>query len=312
MVSEIAVGCSGYWGNHRFPEDKAASIIHEAFERGVNFFDTGHNYCNYNAEPRLGRAIKEILSGNDRDGLVISTKAGTIVPSASIFRPRMGSHKDFSPDYIEKTCAKSIRNLNCDHLDIFQLHGIAEPQVTEPLIDRLMSMKAKGMFRCLGVNTHSLSVMQFVSRHPDIFDVVLIDYNVIQLDREPVIDELYRAGIGVVAGTVLAQGHLVKGKIGTLRSRADIWYLARAMLKPAGRRLSRKAAAMRETLLLSNEMTGAQAAFAYVLGNPAISSCVFGTTRLTNLIEIIDVAGKELEEDCRMAIKRSFDELGAG
>lgn len=304
-VSEIAVGCSGYWGNRSFPEKKASLIIHEAFERGVNFFDTGHNYCNYNAEPRLGRIVKEILSDNDRDDLIISTKAGTIVPSASIFPGRSGSHKDFSPDYMEETCVRSIRNLNCDHLDIFQLHGIAESQVTEPLIERLLSMKERGMFRCLGVNTHTLSVMQFVSRHPEIFDMVLIDYNVLQLDREPVIDELYEAGIGVVAGTVLAQGHLVKGKIGSLRSKADIWYLARALLKPAGRRLSRNAKAMRETLLLSIEMTGAQAAFAYALGNPAISSCVFGTTRLSNLLEIIDVTDKVLEESVRTAIQES-------
>ena len=305
MVSEIAVGCSGYWGNRRFPEDKAAAIIHEAFERGVNFFDTGHNYCNYNAEPRLGRIVKEILSGSDRDDLIISTKAGTIVPSASIIPGRGGSRKDFSPDYIEETCAKSIRNLNCDHLDIFQLHGISESQVTEPLVARLMSMKERGMFRCLGVNTHALSVMRFVSKHPEIFDMVLIDYNVLQLDREPVIGELYEAGIGVVAGTVLAQGHLVKGKIGSLRSMADIWYLARALLKPAGRRLSRNAKGMRETLRLSDEMTGAQAAFAYVLGNPAISSCVFGTTRPSNLHEIIDAADKALEESVRTAIRES-------
>ena len=48
--------------------------------------------------------------------------------------------KDFSPDNIESSCAKSIRNLNCDYLDIFQLHGITESQITEPLIERLLSI----------------------------------------------------------------------------------------------------------------------------------------------------------------------------
>lgn len=57
-VSEISVGCSGFWGNKRFSEKKAHAIIHQAFDKGINFFDTGHNYCHYHAEPRLGRALK--------------------------------------------------------------------------------------------------------------------------------------------------------------------------------------------------------------------------------------------------------------
>ena len=61
-VSEISVGCSGFWGNRYFSEKKATAVIYAAFERGINFFDTGHNYSTYNAEPRLGRIIKEIIS----------------------------------------------------------------------------------------------------------------------------------------------------------------------------------------------------------------------------------------------------------
>ena len=62
IVSEISVGCSGFWGNQYFSEKKAAVVIFAAFERVINFLDTGHNYCTYHAEPRLGRIIKEIIS----------------------------------------------------------------------------------------------------------------------------------------------------------------------------------------------------------------------------------------------------------
>jgi len=308
-VSEIAVGCSGYWGNKKFPEKKAEAIILEAFEKGVNFFDTGHNYCNFNAEPRLGHIVKNILSSNDRSKLVISSKAGTVAPSTPIFSMKAKISKDFSPDHIEKSCAESIQNLNCDYLDIFQLHGITESQISTQLIDQLLSMKEKGMFRYLGVNTHSEQDMLYISKHPEIYDMVLIDYNLLQLDREPAINELYNAGIGVVAGTVLAQGHLVAGKIGTIKSVADIWYLARAILKPSGRRLSRNSYRMREAILASNSMTAVQAAFAYVLENNAISSCVFGTTKTSNLLEVIDATNKTLDEDCKILIRQSFNEL---
>lgn len=276
-VSEISLGCSGFWGNRKFPDDKAISVVCEAFERGVNFFDTGHNYCSYNAEPRLGRAIKKIMAHNDRSRLIISTKAGTVSPSTSRMPFTKPNNTNFTPDYIEATCAQSIKNLNCNYLDIFQLHGITAESITEPLLQRLLLMKQKGMYRYLGINTHKEADMHFVSKHAAVFDMVLIDFNVLQLDRLPIIDILKNAGIGVMAGTVLGQGHLIKGKIGKLRTAADIWYLARATLKPTGRRLAKNASKMSAVLASITEMTPAQTAIAYVLDNPAIASCVLGT-----------------------------------
>ena len=38
-ISEISIGCSGFWGNRHFSEKKASAVINEAFERGINFFD---------------------------------------------------------------------------------------------------------------------------------------------------------------------------------------------------------------------------------------------------------------------------------
>jgi aryl-alcohol dehydrogenase-like predicted oxidoreductase len=308
-ISEISIGCSGFWGTRHFSEKKASAVINEAFERGINFFDTGHNYSSFHAEPRLGRIIKGILTNNERSRLIISTKAGTTIPSTPIFPTRKVSFTDFSPDYIEHSCLKSISNLNCDYLDIFQLHGINQSQITEPLIERLLIMKENGMFRYLGINTHNEGVMEFISKRPELFDMVLIDYNVLQLDREPIICKLYEAGIGVVAGTVLAQGHLVHGKIGSIKTTADVWYFARALLKSTGRILSRNSKEMRQTLSMLNDMTAAQAAFAYVLDNVKISSCVFGTTNLSNLHEIINSSDLVLKESNKLLIQKTFKAL---
>ncbi|EXI75971.1 MAG TPA: aldo/keto reductase [Candidatus Accumulibacter phosphatis] len=305
-VSEVALGCAGFWGDRKFPEKHAAAVLMGAIERGVNFFDTGHNYSAFNAEPRLGRLLAGILS-HDRTRLVLSSKAGTVVPAGSVFR-RPGSRvKNFTPEHVEWSCARSIANLRCGYLDILQLHGITPEEISQPLLETLYAMKQRGMYRYLGINTHSEPDMGFVARHPGIFDMALIDYSVLQLDREPVIDQLAAAGTGVVAGTVLGQGHLIKGKIGTIRTPADLWYLARAWLRPSGRQLRRISAEMRETLSAVAEMSPAQAAVAYVLANPGISSCVFGTTRVANLHEIVDAVDKRLAIDSVQAIRRSFE-----
>lgn len=308
--SEIALGCSGFWGNRLFDDRKAISVVMEAFENGINLFDTGHNYCNYNAEPRLGRALKQILSNVDRSRLIVSTKAGTLRPATFRTPHSRRQYTDYSPDYVEATCAKSIKNLQCGYLDIFQLHGIAAHQITDELLTRLEGMKKTGMYRYLGINTHRASDMIFVAQHPDIFDVALIDFNVLQLDRIPLISTLHAAGIGVLAGTVLGQGHLFEGKIGHLASMADVFYFARAKLRPEGRRLATCAQRMRSALCGAEHMTAPQAAVAFVLENPAVTACVVGTTRPQNLRELIGATGKQLSERSKAAIWRAFEAQG--
>jgi aryl-alcohol dehydrogenase-like predicted oxidoreductase len=307
VVSEIALGCSGFWGNRRFPEQQAVAVVLEAFDNGVNFFDTGHNYCNYNAEPRLGVAVKSILSRTDRSKIVISTKAGTTKPSTLRLPFTKPNNTNFSPDYIEETCVRSIANLHCGYLDIFQLHGIPMEAITEPLLERLSRMRQAGMFRYLGVNTHREAVMRHVAKHPSVFDMVLIDLNILQLDRLPVVQTLSDAGVGVVAGTVLAQGHLIKGKIGRFGNAADLWYLARALLKSDGLKLAKAAHTARSVLGSIEEMTPAQAAMAYVLDDPAVVSCVFGTTNVANLHEVMGASGKQLTSASKQAIRDAFD-----
>ena len=271
-VSEISLGCSGYWGNKRYSEKSASSIINQAFDRGVNFFDTGHNYSNFNAEPRLGRILKDILSITDRSKFVISSKGGTLIGSSRVFSRKHIATKDFSPDAIEASCLASIKNLNCKYLDIFQLHGITESQISKPLIKRLKNMKKKGLYRCLGINSHIESDLVYVSKHPEIFDMVLLDYNVLQLDREKVIDKLAKAQIGVVAGTILAQGHLVKRKIGSIKTGSFFWYFARSLLRRSSRRLAVNSKQMRNILFSIPNMSAAQAAASYILLNKSVTS----------------------------------------
>jgi aryl-alcohol dehydrogenase-like predicted oxidoreductase len=304
-ISEIGLGCSGFWGSKLFNEHQAIKIVREAFELGINHFDTGHNYCNYNAEPRLGRALSEIVASTDRSKLFISTKAGTLrrrplIPIRSV------KTTDHSPDYIERACARALKNLRVDYVDIFYLHHFPPQSITDDLLDRLQIMRERGMFRLLGINTHRESDMRYVADLRGVFDVALVDFNIAQLDRIPVVEYMHKAGIAVLAGTVLAQGHLVDGKIGRLRRMSDIWYLARAALKSDARRLSQAARDVRPVLDSISSMSAAQAAMAYILSLPQISSCIFGTTDLRNLQEIVASTSKVLSAKESASILTAF------
>lgn len=309
LVSEISLGCSGYWGNRQFEEGKAIAIVREAYDRGVNFFDTGSNYSNFNAEPRLGLAIREILSHHDRSSLVISSKAGSLRGSAFQLAANRLPSQDFSPEAIENSCRRSIAKLGCGYLDILQLHGATKQDLTPRLLERLSKMRDQGLYRYLGINTHDSRVMQYIASTPLLCDMVLIDYNLLQLDREPLIQQLAQANVGVVAGTVLAQGHLVSTKIGSIRSGSFFWYLARTWLKPSSRRLARSSASMRTILRSIPGMTASQAAFSYILANPLVSSCVFGTTKHANLQDVLEAVDLQLDDVDKVAIRDAFAAL---
>ena len=74
QVSPIGLGCSGFWGHRRFPEQSAANVVEHALAQGVNLLDTGHNYSGFHAEPRLGRILRPLLKRYPRESLVISSK----------------------------------------------------------------------------------------------------------------------------------------------------------------------------------------------------------------------------------------------
>lgn len=307
MVSEISLGCSGFWGDKHFSDKKAIDVVLSAFEHGINLFDTGSNYSNFNAEPRLGRAVKEILKYNARDRIVISTKAGSQTGYAPTVEDDDTRGSDYSADAIERSCRRSIDNLGCDYIDIFQLHGFDRSKFGCELADRLLKMKQDGLIRHIGVNTHFISDLEFILTRRDIFEMVLIDCNVLQLDRFDIIDRLSTAGIGVIVGTVLAQGHLVGRKIGSISNGSFFWYFARTLLKPTTRDFHRVAPGMRNLLRKVPEATAAQAAFAYLLTNPSISSCVFGTSSLKNLIDVAQAPEKNLSESTLSAIRSQYE-----
>jgi len=102
---------------------------------------------------------------------------------------------------------------------------------------------------------------------------------------------------------------LINGKIGKIKSLADLWYLARAILKPTSRILYKNSFEMKKTLSMLSGMTAAQGAFVYILCNKEISSCVFGTTSLTNLNEILETADLELDAKNKLEILNSFESL---
>lgn len=279
-VSELGFGCASWWGKARFAEATAVGLVHEAIDRGVTLFDTGASYSGGEAEPRLGRALK----GRDASRLVIATKAGTYHAGGGRIA------RDMSPAAIAASAERSLKNLGLEVLGLLQLHGPSAGEL-DAAMETLAELKARGLVRAVGLNSFDPAVIEHAIGLPGV-DVVMVDYNVLRPEREPLIARAAAAGKGVLAGMPLAMGH-TRPLLARLRGPQDIWYAARALARHRGE--LRRGARFRFLHRLP-ELTGSQAALAYVLADPHVSAAVFGATRPAHLRENLAASGLALPD----------------
>ena len=139
-VSVAGLGCGGF-SQLGFAQGKgeghAISIIHQAVDLGVNFFDTA---AAYGTESVLGKAIKAV----PREDVVIATKAPFAVSSGRA-----------APETIVASLDNSLRQLDTDYIDVYQLHGVppaAYDHARDVLAPVLLREKERGKFRHLGIS----------------------------------------------------------------------------------------------------------------------------------------------------------------
>ncbi len=286
-VSELGFGCASWWGKPRFDERTAVGLVHAAIDQGVTLFDTGSSYSAGEAEPRLGRA----LARRDKSKLVIATKAGTYHAGGGRIA------RDMTPDAIAASAERSLRNLGLDALGLLQLHGPSIPEL-DAALGVLADLKRRGLIRAAGLNSFDPAVIAYAVGVPEV-DVVMVDYNVLRPEREPLIRRAAAAGKGVLAGMPLAMGH-TRPLLSRLRGPQDLWYAARALAKHRSE-LSR--GARFGFLHRLPDLTGSQAALAYVLANRDVSAAVFGATRPEHLSENLAASGLVLADGVTARIR---------
>jgi 1-deoxyxylulose-5-phosphate synthase len=282
-VSEIGFGCASYWGKKVFDEAAAIRLVHAAIDQGVTFFDTGASYSGGNAEPRLGRAIAGHQNKHD---LIIATKAGSYTDE------RGRRREDFSPARVRQTVETSLVRLGLDAIPVLHLHGPEIANLTDDLLDTLARLKTEGKVRHLSVNSFDADVIEHVMTLP-LFAAVMIDYNVLRPEREPLIARLAARRLGIFAGMAIGGALYLKNRfrIGGVQ---DLWYLARAW---KNHRSDFKRARQFHFLERHPRFSAAEISLAWVLRKPEISCAVLGTTRMPHLLDNLRASGATIDDD---------------
>jgi 1-deoxyxylulose-5-phosphate synthase len=281
-ISRVGLGCASAWGQNWFSESEAIAIVRRAIELGVTVFDTGPSYSNGNAEPRLAKALR----GVDVNRLLISTKVGTHIGING------KTYHDLTPKAVFESVDASRRKMNLDSIPLLYLHGPHKDELRSGLLDTLEGIRERGWVCKLGVNSFDTEVLKILADIP-LFDVVMLDYNVLRSNREPLIARLTKSGKRVVAGAAIAN-HLYSPGFLLPRSRADVWYLLRAVKNYRGDLL--RARKLRSAMEGYHQWTPAQIALAFVLHNEQITTAMFSTTRLNHLEQNIAAENVDLPD----------------
>jgi aryl-alcohol dehydrogenase-like predicted oxidoreductase len=282
-VSEIGFGCASYWGMKVFDEATAIQLVHAAIDHGVTFFDTGASYSGGNAEPRLGKALADL---NNKHELVIATKAGSCTDERGRWR------EDFSASGVRRTVEASLVRLGLDAIPLLHLHGPEITNITDDLLDTLTRLRDEGKVLHLSVNSFDVNVIEHIMSFP-LFGAVMIDYNVLRPEREPIIVRLAARNFGILAGMALGGGLYLKGRFG-VRGIQDVWYIARAW---KNHRSDIKRGRNLHFLEHEAPLTGGEIALAWVLRKPEISCAILGTTRMPHLLANLRASGETIGDE---------------
>ena len=126
VVSTVGIGCNAF--GTRIDQDTVDDVVDAALDAGVNFFDTADTYGRGLSEEMLGRALQ-----GRRQDVVVATKFGMDMEGAN--GPDHGARA--SRRYIRRAVEASLRRLQTDHIDLYQLH---QPDLVTPLEETLSAL----------------------------------------------------------------------------------------------------------------------------------------------------------------------------
>jgi aryl-alcohol dehydrogenase-like predicted oxidoreductase len=231
---------------------------------GINYFDTADLYHKGENEIMLGRAFL-----GRRNKLILATKVGNQWRAD-------GSGWDWNPSkkYILSSIDQSLKRLQTDYIDLYQLHGGTIEDPIDDVIETFEGLKSSGKIRYYGISSIRQNVIrEYVKRSTMIS--VMMQYSL--LDRRPeeeMLSLLEENQIGVLARGSIAKGLLVSKP-------------AEDYLNYSSEQVAQAAAAVK--IISGTTSSSLEISVQYVLKNPAVSSAVIGIRTAEHLREALAI-----------------------
>jgi aryl-alcohol dehydrogenase-like predicted oxidoreductase len=274
-------------------QTEADALVRTSMDAGINFFDTADVYTEGQSETILGQALKNLNVA--RKDVVIATKVYGRVGKG---RNDVGASRGHIMDGVEA----SLRRLQIDHIDLYQIHANDAITPVEETLRALDSLVQQGKVRYVGCSNwqawklaKALSISEF--RDLTRFDTLQAYYSIAGRDLEREIVPLLEAEkVGLLVWSPLAGG-LLSGKF------------SRTSQKPADSRRSEfdfpvvdkertwKILDVIAPIARAHGCSAARVALAWLLAKPVVTSIIIGAKRIDQLHDNLAAVDLKLTSD---------------
>lgn len=300
MVSSLCLGAMNFGGPTS--EEDADRMINSALDAGINFIDTADSYVAGESEQIIGRALK---ANARRDQIILASKFHFTVGSGP-------NDQGNSRYHIQHACEDSLRRLQTDRIDLYQVH---RPSLTIPQDETLRALDdlvRQGKVLYVGCSTfpawmvmealavsERYNLVRFVSEQPP--------YNLLdRLIENELVPLCLKFGLGILPWSPLAMGILAGRypKDGTLPADSRAGRMGGGIVE----RVTRHGLAVAEKLsVLARErgITPTQLALLWVKDQPGVTAPIIGPRTLAQLHDALPVLNMSLSGEDR----KCLDEL---
>jgi len=307
-VSRICLGTMTYgskkWREWVLEEKESLPFFRRAIEAGINFFDTADVYSLGVSEEITGRALKEY--GPSRDKLVIATKVFNAMGNDP-------NQKGLSRKHIMHAIDDSLRRLQTDYVDLYQIHRFDPHTPIEETLVALDQVVRSG--KALHIGASSMYAWQFLKmlQTSDMmglarFVTMQNHYNLVYREEErEMIPLCLDEGVGLIPWSPLARGFLAGNRNAedrgeTVRAKTDD-FAQKLYYRPSDFTVVDRLT----EIATKRGVQNAQVALAWILGKPGVSSPIIGASKMTHLDQAIDALQIQLDEPEIKALEEPYE-----
>jgi aryl-alcohol dehydrogenase (NADP+) len=288
-VSPYCLGAMMFGGMGNPDHDDGVRIIHKALDFGINFVDTADRYSAGESEEVVGKALK-----GRRDGIVLATKVHGPMGND----PNMQGN---SRRWIVRAVEHSLRRLQTDYIDLYQIHRPSPDTDIEETLSALTDLMRAGKVRAIGSSTFPVSEIveaQWAAERRGLarFRTEQPPYSILDrsIERE-VLPACGRYGMGVMVWSPLSKGMLT----GRYRKGQPMPDSLRAKYLPKQMSDERNLDAVEQLLPLAAEagLSLTHLAMAFVMAHPDVTSAILGPRTMEQLDDLLAGAEVRLGDD---------------